>query len=207
MLQPLTLPNSISTRIMKASTLLLAVLATLGTSCGQDAASKKLADETEARVVASIKQVLVKTTAQDSALGPVHTWYQSSEVPNIIKLDPNAAKVYESHAAILQEVATRQPKLASDPALTPQQGQGVQTMYKKLTQGSTDNVSQLTNLAGSKTTMSEAEQRKFVAELADKQNHQLQLVQYYGKRTQAAIDQKVQQEKHHKYNREVWGIE
>jgi len=193
---------------MKASTLLLlAGLATLGASCGQDAASKKLADETEARVVASIKQVLVKATAQDSALGPVHTWYQSSEVPNIIKLDPNAAKVYESHAAILQEVATRQPKLASDPALTPQQGQGVRTMYKKLTQGSADNVSQLTNLAGSKTTMSEAEQRKFVAELADKQNHQLQLVQYYGKRTQAAIDQKVQQEKHHKYNREVWGIE
>jgi hypothetical protein len=185
---------------MKASTLLLAGLATLGTSCGQDAASKKLADETEARVVASIKQVLVQAPGQADALGPVHTWYQSSEVPNIIKLDPNAAKVYESHAAILQEVATRQPKLASDPALTPLQGQGVRKMYQKLTDESTGNVAQLTNLASSKTTMSEAEQ-------ADKENHQLQLVQYYGKRTQAAIDQKVQQEKHHKYMRETWGLE
>jgi hypothetical protein len=193
---------------MKASTLLLlAGLATLGTSCGQDAASKKLADETEARVVASIKQVLVQAPGQADALGLVHTWYQSSEVPNIIKLDPNAAKVYESHAAILQEVATRQPKLASDPALTPLQGQGVRKMYQKLTDESTGNVAQLTNLASSKTTMSEAEQRKFVADLADKQNHQLQLVQYYGKRTQAAIDQKAQQEKHHKYMRETWGLE
>ena len=193
---------------MKASTLfLLASLATLATSCGQDAASKKMADNTEAQVVASIKQVLVKAGAQDSALGPVHIWYQSSEVPNIIKLDPNAAKVYESHAAILQEVATRQLKLASDPALTPTQGQGVRAMYHKLTQGSTDNVSQLTNLASSKTTMSEAEQRKFVADLASKEDHQLQLVQYYSKRTQAAIDQKVQQEKHHKYMRETWGLE
>ena len=193
---------------MKARTFfLLAGLATLATSCGQDAASKKLADETEAQVVASIKQVLVQAPAQADALGPVHTWYQSSEVPNIIKLDPGAAAVYRDHAAILQEVATNQSKLASDPILTPAQGQGIRSGYQKLVDESTGNVAQLTNLASSKTTMSEAEQRKFVADLAGKENHQLQLVQYYGKRTQAAIDQKVQQEKHHEYNRKVWGIE
>lgn len=193
---------------MKASTLLLLTcLATLGTSCGQDAASKKLADETEARVVASIKQVLIQNPAQGDALGPVHTWYQSSEVPNIIKLDPGAAAVYRDHAAILQEVATTQPKLLNQPILTTDQTQSIRGKYQKLVDESTGNVAQLTNLASSKTTMSEAEQRQFVTGLATKENHQLQLVQYYGKRTQAAIDQKVQQEKHHEYNRKVWGIE
>jgi hypothetical protein len=193
---------------MKASTLLLlAGLAILGTSCGQDAASKKLADETEARVVASIKQVLVQAPAQSVALDPVHTWYQSSEVPNIIKLDPGAEAVYKAHAAILQEVATNETKLASDPVLTPAQGQGIRTMYKKLVDESSANVAQLTNLASSKTTMNEAEQRTFVGELAKKQTHQLDLVKYYSKRSAAIIDQKTRSEKQHKYNREVLGIE
>ena len=193
---------------MKTRTLfLLTGLATLATGCGQDTASKKLADDTEARVVASIKQVLIQNPNQGDALGPVHTWYQSNEVPNIIKLDPNAAKVYEDHAALLQEVATTQPKLTAQPILTADQAQSIRGKYQKLVDESTGNVSQLTNLASSKTTMSEAEQRKFVADLAGKEDHQLQLVQYYGKRTQAAIDQKVQQEKHHEYNRKVWGIE
>jgi len=192
---------------MKASTLLLASLATLATSCSQDAASKKLADETEARVVASIKQVLVQNPAQGDALGPVHTWYQSSEVPNIIKLDPGAAAVYRDHASILQEVATTQPKLVNQPILNADQAQSIRSKYQKLVDESSANVAQLTNLASSKTTMSEAEQRKFVTDLASKENHQLQLVQYYGKRAQAAIGQKVQQEKHHDYNRKVWGLE
>jgi hypothetical protein len=185
---------------------LFAGLATLATSCGQDAASKKQAADTEARVVASITQVLQRTTSRDSALGPVRTWYQS-EVPNIIKLDPHAASVYEDHAALMQEVATTQPKLLAQPVVTPTQAQSVRRMYLKLVDESLTNVSELTNLASSKTTMSEAEQRKFVADLAGKENHQLQLVQYYGKRTQAAIDQRVQQEKHHKYMQKTWGLE
>jgi len=193
---------------MKASTLLLlAGLATLATSCGQDAASKKLADEAEARVVASIKQVLVQAPAQGGALDPVHTWYQSSEVPNIIKLDPGAAKVYQDHAAILQEVATNQSKLASDPILTPTQGQGIRSGYQKLVDESTGNVAQLTNLASSKTTMSEAEQRTFVGELAKKEDHQLELVKYFTRRSAAIIDRETRSEKQHKYNREVLGIE
>lgn len=193
---------------MKASTLLLlAGLATLATSCGQDAASKKLADEAEARVVASIKQVLVQAPAQGGALDPVHTWYQSSEVPNIIKLDPGAAKVYQDHAAILQEVATNQSKLASDPILTPAQGQGIRSGYQKLVDESTGNVAQLTNLASSKTTMSEAEQRTFVGELAKKEDHQLELVKYFTRRSAAIIDRETRSEKQHKYNREVLGIE
>lgn len=193
---------------MKASTLLLlAGLATLGTSCGQDAASKKLADETEARVVASIKQVLVQAPAQGEVLGQAHTWYQSSEVPNIIKLDPGAEAVYRDHAAILQEVATNQSKLASDPILTPAQGQGIRSGYQKLVDESAGNVAQLTNLASSKTTMSEAEQRTFVGELAKKENHQLELVKYFTRRSAAIIDRETRSEKQHKYNREVLGIE
>ena len=192
---------------MKACNLfLLAGLATLATSCGQDAASKKLADDTEARVVASIKQVLVQGPAQGDFTSQVHTWYQS-EVPNIIKLDPSAAAVYENHATILKEVATNETKLASDPILTPEQGQGVRATYQKLVDESTTNVQQLTNLARSKTTMSEAEQRQFVAGLATKENHQLQLVQYFSKRTAATIDQKTRQKKSREYNQKVWGHE
>jgi len=191
---------------MNARTLfLLAGLATLATSCGQDAASKKLADETEARVVASIKQVLVQTPAQAGALDPVHAWYQSSEVPNIIKLDPGAAKVYLDHASILQEVAANESKLASDPILTPEQGQGVRTGYQKLVDGSSDNVTQLTNLASTKTTMSEAEQRAFVSALATKENHQLELVKYFTRRTTNAIDLTTRQKKSDEANIKMWG--
>jgi len=193
---------------MKASTLLLlAGLATLGTSCGQDAASKKLADETEARVVASIKQVLVQAPAQAGALDPVHTWYQSSEVPNIIKLDPGAEAVYKAHASILQEVATNETKLASDPILTPAQGQGIRSGYQKLVDESTGNVAQLTNLASNKTTMSEAEQRTFVGELAKKETHQLELVKYFTRRTARTIDLKNRQKRSAEYNMKMWGHE
>lgn len=192
---------------MKAIVLfLLAGVTTLATSCGQDAASKKLAADTEARVVASIRQVLVQGPNQVDYTSQVHAWYQS-EVPNIIKLDPNAAAVYQDHATILKEVATHQTKLASDPILTPEQGQGVRATYQKLVDESLANVGQLNNLASSKTTMSEAEQRQFVAGLATKENHQLQLAQYFSKRTQRSITELVQEEKHHKYNREVWGLE
>ena len=191
---------------MKLNALLLfAGLATFATSCGQDAASKKLVDEAEARVVASIKQVLVQAPAQEGALNPVHTWYQS-EVPNIIKLDPNAAAVYRDHAAILQEVATNQTKLATDPILTPAQGQGVRTMYQKLVDESTANVQQLTLMASNKTTMSEAEQRQFVAGVADKEKKQLELVRYYTKRTAFGIDQETRKKNQKKINREVWGM-
>jgi hypothetical protein len=184
--------------------LLLAGLATLATSCGQDAASKKLADETEARVVASIKQVLVQAPAQGAALDPVHTWYQS-DVPNIIKLDPNAEAVYRDHAAILQEVAANQNKLASDPILTPAQGKGVRTMYQKIVDESATNVQQLTLMATGKTTMSEAEQRQFVAGVADKEKKELGLVRYFTKRTAFGIDQETRKKNQKKFDREVWG--
>jgi hypothetical protein len=184
--------------------LLLTGLATLTTSCGQDAASKKLADEAEARVVASIKQVLVQAPAQQGALDPVHTWYQS-EVPNIIKLDPNAEAVYRDHAAILQEVATNQTKLATDPILTPAQSQGVRTMYQKLVDESTANVQQLTLMATGKTTMSEAEQRQFVAGVADKEKKELELVRYFTKRTAFGIDQETRKKNQKKFDRQVWG--
>lgn len=190
---------------MKASAfLLLAGLATLATSCGQDAASKKLAADTEARVVASIKQVLVQNPGQGEYTNQVHTWYQS-EVPNIIKLDPGAAAVYQDHAILLKEVATNESKLASDPILSPEQGQGVRGTYQKLVDESTANVQELTNLASSKTTMSEAEQRQFVAGLATKENHQLQLVQYFSKRTAAIIDQRTREKKGRELDRQLFG--
>jgi len=191
---------------MKASTLLLlAGLATFATSCGQDAASKKMADEAQARVVASIKQILVNTR-DTSSLGSVRTWY-ASEVPNIIKLDPNAAKVYENHATLLKQVAADQLKFSSDPILTPEQGQSILRTYQKLVDESAANVSQLTNLASSKTTMSEAEQRQFVAGLAGKEQHQLELTQYFSKRTAATIEQKTQQKKGRENFQKVWGHE
>lgn len=190
---------------MKATALfLLAGLATLATSCGPDAASKKLADDTEARVVASIKQVLVQSPGQGDYTSQVHTWYQS-EVPNLIKLDPGAAAVYQDHAAILKEVATNQPKFANDPILSPEQGRGVRGTYQKLVDESTANVQQLTNLASNKTTMSEAEQRQLVASLATKENHQLQLVQYFSKRTAATIDLKTRQKKSQDYDLKTYG--
>lgn len=190
---------------MKTLSLLAVIgLAALDTNCGQDAASKKLADDAEARVVASIKQILVQTPSQGDALAPVHTWYQS-EVPNIIKLDPGAAAVYQDHATILKEVATNQPKLANDSILTPAQSQGVRVTYQKLVDESTANVAQLTNLASSKTTMSEAEQRQFVAGLATKEKHRLELTQYFSKRTAAIIDQRSRAKKDRDYNLKVWG--
>jgi hypothetical protein len=190
---------------MRSPTLFLfAGLAVLATNCGPDAASKKLATDAEAQVVASIKQILINTR-DTASLGSVRTWYQS-EVPNIIKLDPGAAAVYRDHVAILAEAANG-PKLSSDPILTPPQAQSIRSGYQKLVDESTANVAQLTNLASSKTAMSEAEQRKFVTDLASKENHQLQLTRYFTKRTAGTIDLKTRQQKSREYNQKVWGHE
>jgi hypothetical protein len=154
--------------------------------------------------VARIQQLLVQTSDQGT-VAHAHTWYQS-EVPNIIKLDPNAAKVYEDHAAILQEVATNQSKLSNDPILTPAQAQGIRSGYQKLVDESAASVAQLTNLANSKTTLSEAEQRTFVGGLAAKENRQLALVKYFTRRSAAVIDQETRKKNQKKINREVWGM-
>jgi len=170
-------------------------------SCGQDAASK----EAEARVTASIKQLLVQ--AKDSSyVQVVHTWYKS-DVPNTIKLNPKAEIIYRTHAEILEEVATQEPKLVAHPMVLVDQAQGIRTGYKKLVDESTANVQELSNLATSGTSMSEAEQLKYVSDLADKETHQLALIKYYGKRTATALAQKQQKEQHHKYMRETWGLE
>ncbi|QNP54430.1 hypothetical protein H9L05_21900 (plasmid) [Hymenobacter qilianensis] len=52
---------------------------------------------------------------------------------------------------------------------------------------------ELSALATSKTTMSEADQLKYVSELADKQTRHLALVRYYTKRTANTIAQKERQ--------------
>ena len=170
------------------------------TSCGQDAASR----DAEARVVAAIQQTL--GTGHAPFVNELHTWYQS-DVPNTIKLNPKTESIYRTHAEILQEAATQEPKLIDHPMASVEQGQGIRAGYKKLVDESAANVQELTNLATSGTSMSEAEQLKYVSDLADKETHQLALVKYYGKRTAAALAQKQQRQQHHKYMRETWGLE
>lgn len=156
-------------------------------SCGQDAASK----EAEARVTASIRQLLVQP--QDTSyVQVVHTWYKS-DVPNTIKLNPKTETIYRTHAEILQEVATREPELVANPMASVDQAQGIRKGYKKLVDESMSNVQELSNLAAG-TSMSEAEQLKYVSDLADKQTHQLALVKYFGKRTAAALLQQERRE-------------
>ncbi|MBO3272953.1 hypothetical protein [Hymenobacter defluvii] len=169
-------------------------------SCGQDAASK----EAEARVTASIKQLLVQTS-DSSYVQVVHTWYKS-DVPNTIKLNPRTESIYRTHAEILQEVATQEPKLVAHPMASVDQAQGIRTGYKKLVDESTANVQELSNLAAG-TSMSEAEQLKYVSDLADKETHQLALVKYYGKRTAAALAQKEQTATNKRLMRNMWGHE
>jgi DNA-binding ferritin-like protein len=193
---------------MKTTAFILLVSLALS-SCGEDAASKKLAADTEARVTASIQQLLVQAgdkAGTASYVQVVHNWYQS-DVPNLIKLHPKTETIYETHAAVLQEVATNQPQLLQHAVVTPAQADGIKSKYKQLVDESSARVQELSALATSETTMSEAEQLKYVSDLADKQTHHLSLVRYYSKRTAAAIDQKERKLKQQKINREMWGHE
>ncbi|MBC6992502.1 hypothetical protein [Hymenobacter sp. BT491] len=158
----------------------------LFSSCGQDAASK----EAEARVIASIQQTLGNTNT--SFVNVVHTWYQS-DLPNTVKLNPKTESIYRDHAAILQEVATQEPRLTANPILTPEQAEGIRTKYKQLADESAANVQELSVLAGGTTSMTETEQLTYVSNLASKQAHQLALVRYYTKKTAATIAQKEQE--------------
>jgi DNA-binding ferritin-like protein len=171
---------------MKAPYLIALFSLLLLPSCGQDAASK----EAEARVVASIQQTL--GTTNTSYVNQVHTWYQS-DVPNLIKLHPKTETIYQTHAAILQEVATQEPKLTANKILTPEQAEGIRAKYKQLSEESAARVQELSALATSTTTMSEADQLKYVSDLADKQTRHLALVRYYTKRTGNTIAQKERQ--------------
>lgn len=191
---------------MKATALLL--LASLAlVSCGEDAASKKLAADTEARVTASIQQMLVQ--AGDKAgttayINVVHNWYQS-DVPNLVKLNPKTESIYQTHAAILQEVAANEPQLVKHTILTPAQAQGIRDGYQKLVKESEGRVQELSALASSETTMSEAEQLKYVSDLADKQTHHLALVKYFTKRTANTLALKEQEKKGREYRLKTWG--
>lgn len=185
---------------MKTIPIILLAGLTLLWGCGQDAASK----DAEARVIAAIQQTLGKADPQ--YVQALHTWYQS-DVPNTIKLNPKTENIYRTHAELLREAATQEPKLVDHPMTSVDQAQGIRAGYKKLVDESAANVQELTNLATNGTSMSEAEQLKYVSDLADKETHQLALVKYYGKRTAAALAQKQQQQQHHKYMRETWGLE
>ncbi|QIL78246.1 MULTISPECIES: hypothetical protein [Hymenobacter] len=183
---------------MKATYLIALSGLLLFPSCGQDAASK----EAEARVVASIQQTLGTTNA--SYVNEVHTWYKS-DVPNLIKLHPKTETIYQTHAAILQEVAANEPKLVKHSILTPEQAQGISAKYQQLVDESAARVQELSALATSKTTMSEAEQLKFVSDLADKQTHHLALVRYYTKKTANTLALKEQEQKGRQYRLETFG--
>ncbi|MDF7815105.1 hypothetical protein [Hymenobacter sp. YC55] len=191
---------------MKTTALFL-LAGLLLSSCGEDAASKKLASDTEARVTASIQQML--TQAGDKAgttsyINVVHNWYQS-KVPNLVKLNPKTATIYETHAAILQEVAANEPKLVKHALVTPEQAEGIRTGYKKLVDESAARVQELSALATSETTMSEAEQLKYVSDLAEKQTHHLALVKYYTRRTANTLTLKEQKQKGEQYRLENFG--
>ncbi|HEX8426426.1 hypothetical protein [Hymenobacter sp.] len=176
-------------------------------SCGEDAASKKLASDTEARVTASIQQLLVQAgdkAGTTSYIIAVHNWYQS-DVPNLIKLNPKAETIYKTHAAILQEVAANEPKLVKHSSLRPEQAEGIRSGYKKLVDESAARVQELSALATSETTMSEAEQLKYVSDLADKQTHHLALVKYFTKRTANTLALREQEKRGQQYRLENFG--
>ncbi len=183
---------------MKTASLFLFTGVLLLYGCGQDAASK----EAEARVTASIQQTL--GTTNTSYVNEVHTWYQS-DVPNLIKLHPKTESIYQTHAAILQEVASNEPQLLKHPVVTPEQAQGISAKYKQLVDESAARVQELSALATSKTTMSESEQLKYVSDLADKQTRHLALVQYYTKRTASILARKQQDETNKRLTRDMWG--
>ncbi|WP_324680145.1 hypothetical protein [Hymenobacter sp. GOD-10R] len=185
---------------MKTTSLFLLASLLLATSCGQDAASK----EAEARVTASIQQLL--GSGNPTYINVLHTWYQS-DVPNLIKLNPKTESIYRTHAEILQEASTQEPKLVQHKIVTNAQAQGIRSMYKKLVDESAANVQELSALATSKTSMSEAEQLKYVSDLADKEQHQLALVKYYGKKTAYTIAQKEQQATNKRLMMQMWGHE
>ncbi|WP_022821552.1 hypothetical protein [Hymenobacter norwichensis] len=192
---------------MKTTALFL--LASLAlSSCGEDAASKKLAADTEARVTASIQQLLVQAgdkAGTTSYVQVVHNWYQS-DVPNLIKLNPKTESIYQTHATILQEVASNEPKLVQHPVVTPAQAEGIRAKYKQLVDESAARVQELSALATSETTMSEAEQLKYVSDLADKQTHHLALVRYYSKKTASTLARKQQDATNKRLIRNMWGV-
>jgi type II secretory pathway predicted ATPase ExeA len=192
--------------LMKTIALFL-LTSLLLSSCGEDAASKKLAADTEARVTASIQQLLGQAgdpAGTTAFVQVVHNWYQS-EVPNQIKLNPKTEAIYRTHAAILQEVAANEPKLVQHAAVTPAQAEGIKTKYQQLVAESAARVQELTALATSKTSMSEAEQLKYVSDLADKQTHHLALVRYYSKKMANTLALKEQEQKGRQYRLETFG--
>lgn len=174
--------------------------ATLLQACGDDAATKKI----EATVTAAITQKL--GNGHDTYVQQVHTWYQS-DVPNLIKLSPKTEAIYKSHADILQEVATHEPRLVQLKGVTPAQAGAVHIGYQKLVGESASRVEELSALAQNGTSMSEAEQLQYVSDLADKQTHHLALVRYYTQRMEKAIARMAQQENDRKYRQQMFGLE
>lgn len=184
---------------MKTTALFLFVSLLLS-SCGQDAASK----EAEARVSASIQQLL--GTSNPTYINVVHNWYQS-DVPNLIKLNPKTESVFQAHAAMLQEQAKQLPTLSKHPMVQPAEARDIAEVYERAILRSNERVTELTQLMQAKTSMSEAEQLKYVSDLADGQRQALDRLQLYAERKTVTLARRVQKEKTRKYNQRMWGHE
>ena len=169
-------------------------------SCGQDAASK----EAEARVSASIQQLL--GTSNPAYINVVHNWYQS-DVPNLIKLNPKTESIFQAHAALVQEQTRQLPVLSKHPMVKPGEATAMAGVYERAIAESNERVTELSQLAQAKTSMSEAEQLRYVSELADRQKQTLGLVQRYGQSKTATLAQRVAREKTRQYNLRMWGHE
>lgn len=191
---------------MKQITLSILSLAALLPAC-QDAAVTRQTKETETRVVASITRDLTDSVAQPATtyvVSTLHTWYQS-KVPNTIKLNPKTEGIYTTHAAILKEATRQTARFAQHPTLSPERKTSIAAAYQKLVDASTANITELTNLATSGSSMSEAEQLQYVSTLADKEAHQLSLVKYYGRRTSSQLARDEQARVDEELKHKAWG--
>ena len=176
-------------------------------SACQEAATRKQTTEMETRVVASVTRSLADSVAQPATtylVTQLHTWYQSA-VPNTVKLNPKTEGIYATHAAILKEAATQSARFAKYPALSSAQKGRIAADYQNLVATSTANLRELTSLATSGTTMSEAEQLEYVAKLAERETHQLALVTYYGRRTSSQLARVEQAHRDQKITHKTWG--
>lgn len=173
----------------------------------QDAAVTKQTQEIETRVVASITRALADSVDQPATtyvVTTLHTWYQS-KVPNTIKLNPKTEGIYTTHAAILKEAARQSARFAQHPGLSPERKTSIAAGYQKLVDASTANITELTNLATSGSSMSEAEQLQYVSTLADKETRQLALVKYYGQRTSSQLARVEQARRDEELKHKAWG--
>ena len=108
---------------------------------------------------------------------------------------------------MLQEQAKQLPTLSKHPMVQPAEARDIAEVYERAILRSNERVTELTQLMQAKTSMSEAEQLKYVSDLADGQRQALDRLQLYAERKTVTLARRVQKEKTRKYNQRMWGHE